>query len=1325
MDSAARVEYLKREDAVLWTSSTAFSTRLSKRLYSRSSHDSPGAEAYDILAMKKSNIEETGSAHTARGSRHVTASPTTAMPPPRIPLPKPSAMQLTTQDERDIMQKSMDALKEIGIMELLDQDDRLCFIVDLTNKANYQPGPLRLVFANKVLKTSSFLDAVCGKLSDDSTSFDSFPEFKSWTLSFVQSFKPLDVSLPSFIFSGATWTCSSLRKQFRVFYGVPTIAAAFSNSAPSSGTPRLNHVRDAGHHAATAYQEPKDYFGDAYYSGPASPPRSPLANPALKSPSITGKSMQASIRAAKKNSSRMASSPLAAPATKIEQSNPSVPKSTHPADPQPRRHNSNIPLTDGVGFFDWTRLPLTPTLPHHIQFVKSVDWAATSLGPMESWSPDLRLVCNLLMASPHPAAIYWGPDNVAIYNEQYILMAGQKHPRLMGMKYEDAWEEIWDDIKDTFMDVKTTGQAVMRDDDHLFLNRVGFLEETYFSWSLVPLVSRDGSVCGLYNLAFEKTRKNISQRRILTLREVGEATAAAKDVQSFWNQVLRGIEYNEYDAPFVLLYSVTGDRGSDDASAQSTRSFGASECAFEGSLPELPRDHQAVPARVDLRNDTEGFAPAFREALTTEKPVLVDTESGRLDPKLIEDVGCRGFPEKPRAAVVCPIHPTDGESILGFLVMGINPRRPYDDDYSLFVQLLSRQLGTSMASVVLFEEEIKRGQKAAKIAALDRIELSEQLAARTKEAVESDVKFTRMAEVAPVGMLIADSKGQIVFTNDTFHALSKHPRQSDRNAWIDSVRVEDQEMVRKKWQELVNDKIPMSAEFRFKAQAQDSDGQTGDTWVLASAYPETDQDGLLQGIFGCITNISTQKWAEDVQIQRTAEANEMRLQQSRFVDIICHEIRNPLSAILQCADEISASLLEYKTDSTDPSIPIKLLDSNIDAAQTISLCSVHQTRIVSDVLTISKLDSALLLVTPVDVRPHAVVQQALKMFEAEVHQADITMDFQLDQSFKELEVDWVRFDPSRLLQVLINLGTNAIKFTSNQDRRVVTIALAAYRQRPSHMDSSGISYITARAPHRDITADDADWGAGDPIFLQFSVQDTGRGLSEGEKKLLFLRFSQASPKTHVQYGGSGLGLFISRELVELQGGEIGVSSARGQGSTFAFYIQARRSCGPPDGVGPHTAVSAMRKSSIPRAMKAKPSLDAGMASGGGGGGSSGGSGDDVVAAVGASPTPASPASRMGSLRVLIVEDNEVNQRVLSKQLRNLGAKVGVANHGGDCLAFLQRTNHWAGRERGGEDLAIILMDLEMPVMDGLTCAREIRKLQQDGQVVRHIPIIAV
>jgi len=403
--------------------------------------------------------------------------------------------------------------------------------------------------------------------------------------------------------------------------------------------------------------------------------------------------------------------------------------------------------------------------------------------------------------------------------------------------------------------------------------------------SIIPLVGDDGSVVGLYNPAFEKTRRKIAERRMLTLREVGEKIAAARDIKGFWGQVLKGLEYNELDTPFVLLYSVAEDFDSDVASIHSTSTAGAKQCILEGTLPAVPEGHKAAPAQIDLKSGMEGFAPAFREAMTTDHPILLETEKGTLNVDLIEGIEWRGFGEMPRAAVVCPIHPTLGDynSILGFLVMGINPRRPYDDDYNLFVQLLSRQLATSMASVVLFEEEIRRGQRAARMAALDRIELSEQLAARTQEARESETKFTRMAEFAPVGMFIANSEGQITYCNDMFYEISRHPKEVDNaDDWVRAVKDEDRGIVSEWWTSLIVNKVPMTAEFRFKAPWEDRNGSRGDTWVLASAYPEKSASGALQSVFGSITNISQQKWAEDFQKRRMEEAMKLKRTQERY-----------------------------------------------------------------------------------------------------------------------------------------------------------------------------------------------------------------------------------------------------------------------------------------------------------------------------------------------------------------------------------------------------------------------------------------------------------
>ena len=1202
---------------------------------------------------------------------------------------------------------ALDILDQVGVVELLEQDERPTFILDLSDQSNFGPGPLKTIFANASLKAvPPILDKITGRASKESpglTATTIFSDFKAWATSYVRDHEPLDVALPSFYYAGLVWTSCSLRKRFRVVKGIPGSAKdSFSSNPPSVGFNSSSSYGKQSEYPSQSRadkvedieEEPQDYFGNANRRissesqlMPDAPDPGPLQGPQIGMPIGSN----SSNRGSNPWSGSGGTSPLSS------RQSEAILRAATAGD-----HDSfSMAQQTEIGFFDWTRLPNSPALPRHIQFTRSIDWASTSLGPIEKWPSELRSMCNLIMASPHPAAMYWGPDLIAIYNEAYILLAGQKHPKLMGQSYRDAWAEIWDSVEAVFHTATTTGQATMKDDDCLFIQRAfdqGQLEETYFSWSIIPLVGADGTVVGLYNPAFEKTRRKVAERRMLTLREVGEKTATARDLKSFWQQCLAGLKYNEYDSPFVVLYSIADDPESDSSSmhSHSNANFGVKQCVLEGSLG-IPEGHPAAAPYVDLKNETDYFSQIFRESIKDDRPILLSTEDGTLDAEMLEGIDWLGFGDPCTSAVCCPVHLTGGESTLGFLVMGLNPRRPYDDDYSLYVELLSRQIATAMASVVLFEEEIARGKRAARLAAQDRIELSEQLAARTQEAVESETKFTRMAEFAPVGIFIADSKGQLNYVNDKWHEITKVPKGLEgSDEFLDCVKEEDQDMARKAWSEVTQEAIDMNTEMRLKAPWTDQNGTKGDTWVLASAYPEVDSDGNVQVIFGSITDISQQKWAEHFEKRRMEEAVEMKRQQENFIDITSHEMRNPLSAILQCADEITTSMTEFQMNDFPQHMTADMAKNSIDAAGIIALCAQHQKRIVDDILTLSKLDSALLLVTPCDVMPMSVIQKALKMFEGEVHTADIKLNFKIDSSIGRLGVEWVKLDPSRLLQVLINLTTNAIKFTTTQPKRIINITIAASLERPSK-DGNIVSYFPTRAERKDLT-NGADWGTGQQVFLHFAVQDTGRGLSEDEKKLLFIRFSQTSPRTHVQYGGSGLGLFISRELVELQGGEIGVASKAGEGSTFAFYIKARRSTAPKEG-SDHFPGAGSRKSSAGRlAMKSKTS---------------------------SSTLPQRPASKE-SLKFLIVEDNLVNQKVLTKQLRNLGCIVHVANHGQECLDRLRESTFWKGyRGKDQLEIGVILMDQEMPIMDGLTCTKEIRKYEAKGDVVSHIPIIAV
>ncbi|KAF5967654.1 sensory transduction histidine kinase [Fusarium coicis] len=1163
-------------------------------------------------------------------------------------------------------------LDKLNIRDILNADSRPTFIIDLDpdDETPLRSKAIQPVFCNSALAThEQLLDAVRGEQSESD-----YGEFKTWATGITKQDDSKDVFPLFFLFKGLLWTGSTVGKRWRLISGNrlwqhPDTPASLSSSALSrASTPSLKE-RDTSKSDVS---------------------KTPKQEPEPKDETVDDTTLEITPTEA----TLIASTPRKFPFRSWWRGSTS--KGSSDRNTGSSSSGSIILGKPEKAVADWTATNPKGILSPYIQLLRAIDWSSTPLGPMSTWSPELHQVANLVINNPHPANIFWGNDMTMLYNEAYaVTFAGNKHPSMLGTGASGPWSEAWDVLGPALQEVVRTGVSFRSDNNDLALFRRGFLEETYICWSLTPLYGGTERIVGFYNAPFETTDLVLSQRRMGTINKVSESLRKATSIKSFWKAVLDGLEDNHRDVPFALLYSVGEAEEADHQSSSSGSTISSKSCYLEGTIG-IPLGHDAAPEQIDLKRSYQGFVPSFREAMRAREPTLVRIRDGTLPEDLLHGIQWRGFGEAGTEAIIFPVRPTNGETVLAFLVLGVNPRRPYDEGYISFATLLNNQLAASLASTILYEDETRRGRDAAEAAALEKEELTQQLNLQAS-------RLRRMTELSPLGMFLTSPEGILREANDRFYEMTGHSRDTQGDvSWAELMK-NSGSVMEQGWHRLTQDMLPWSGEVKLRESFENPVNvhrEPIDFWVLVTAHPEITPSGTLRSIMGSITDISHLKWAQGLQNRRLQEAEETRRQQNEFIDITSHEMRNPLSAILQCADDITSAMQACRTNGIAASQEV--IESCLDASQTIALCVQHQRSIVDDILTVSKLDSNLLLITPVVCQPQAIVERVVKMFESEMLAKDITLEIDISPEFDKLAVDWVAMDPSRVLQILINLMTNAIKFTASSPKRRIKVAVGVSKDPPEIDNIPGFAFAPTRGEIGSVVESD-EWGSGEGLYVRYRVQDTGCGLTDEEKTRLFQRFKQASPRTHYKYGGSGLGLFISKRLAELHGGRIGVASTAGKGSDFSFYIQARRCLPPNEQTSPQPILS--ESPSITNPTKKTLHL--------------------------LSPNPSARTRRESilaaaftpsSLTVHIVEDNLINQKVLVNQLRKAGCTVSATNDGLEALEFLKKTHFF---KAGGSDLSVVLMDLEMPNMDGYQCVREIRRLEREGLIREHVPVIAV
>lgn len=324
------------------------------------------------------------------------------------------------------------------------------------------------------------------------------------------------------------------------------------------------------------------------------------------------------------------------------------------------------------------------------QFVREKDWSQTPLGPIESWPQSLRTVLNLSLSSNSPISIAWGAHHTQIYNDGYWPICGAKHPHSMGQDFRECWASAFPVIGEAY-ERAWSGQTSYLENMRMFLDRNGFLEETWFTFSFSPLRDETAGVAGLFHPVTEQTATMLSERRTSTLRELAAQSSQATTSHEALRLAAASLEANPFDVPFVLVYLVDGSQARLVASAGVPSGTAASPVVFDLAAP-----------------DSSGW-PVGQVAATGVGVLANDMGV------CLAGVTCGPYPEQPKAASVLPILQPGSKVPAGVLVLGFGARLALNDAYRAFHDLVGAGIAAALANARAYEDAAKKAEALAEI----------------------------------------------------------------------------------------------------------------------------------------------------------------------------------------------------------------------------------------------------------------------------------------------------------------------------------------------------------------------------------------------------------------------------------------------------------------------------------------------------------------------------------------------------------------------------------------------------------------------------------
>ena len=319
--------------------------------------------------------------------------------------------------------------------------------------------------------------------------------------------------------------------------------------------------------------------------------------------------------------------------------------------------------------------------------MRALDWSGTGIGEPTSWPKSLQTVVRIMLTSRFAMWMAWGDDLTFFCNDAYLPTTGVKRDWVLGERSDKVWAEIWPDIGPRIAHVLATGEATWDEALLLYLERSGFIEETYHTFSYSPLADDVGKTVGMLCVVAEVTERVISERQLDLLRNMGACLAEASTRAGTLDAMSRCFRVGAPDVPFGLLYLVEPD----------------AKKARRAALHGLEPDTLATPYQVDLSDPKSPWPFAGAPAtVAVPKPAVID-------------LPLMHWQQPPTEALLSPITIADGGAPIGYFVVGLNPHRAFDASYRGFVELLTGQIAAAIARADEFESAKARAEALAEI----------------------------------------------------------------------------------------------------------------------------------------------------------------------------------------------------------------------------------------------------------------------------------------------------------------------------------------------------------------------------------------------------------------------------------------------------------------------------------------------------------------------------------------------------------------------------------------------------------------------------------